>query len=120
MKMDLMAADNQLLAVKTGAVDFRSYSATLGFGRRIYRNASMNLFFERLNQAGSIIGLSSGNHNLAGVSISYDFLRPIWREKCLRMYKTLRQPAWVITGALCGVDAGGFCCLCRCAGSWYG
>src|SRR6266851_702762 len=79
MKMDLMAADNQLLAVKTGAVDFRSYSATLGFGRRIYRNASMNLFFERLNQAGSIIGLSSGNHNLAGVSISYDFSRPIGR-----------------------------------------
>ena len=79
LKMDLMAADNQLLAVKMGAVDFRSYSATLGFGRRIYKNASMNLFFERLNQTGSIIGLSSGNHNLAGVSISYDFSRPIGR-----------------------------------------
>ena len=79
MKMDLMAADNQLLAVKTGAVELRTYSATLGFGRRIYKNASMNLFFERLNQAGSIVGLSSGNHNLAGVSISYDFSRPIGR-----------------------------------------
>jgi len=79
MKMDLMAADNQLLAVKTGAAELRTYSATLGFGRRIYKNASMNLFFERLNQAGNIIGLSSGNHNLAGVSISYDFSRPIGR-----------------------------------------
>src|SRR5712692_1059835 len=79
MKMDLMAADNQLLGVKTGAVDFRAYSATLGFGRRIYKNVSMNLFFERLNQAGSIAGLSGGNHNLAGVSLSYDFSRPIGR-----------------------------------------
>src|SRR5216684_1053534 len=79
MKMDLMAADSQLLTAQSGGPDFRSYSATLGFGRRIYKNASMNLFFERLNQTGSIIGLSSGNHNLAGVSISYDFSRPIGR-----------------------------------------
>ena len=77
--MDLMAADNQLLGVKTGAVDFRAYSATLGFGRRIYKNASMDLFFQRLNQTGSIIGLTSGNRNLAGVSISYNFSRPIGR-----------------------------------------
>src|SRR5713101_5224981 len=79
MKMDLMAADNQLLAVKTGAAELRTYSATLGFGRRIYKNVSMNLYFERLNQAGSIAGLSSGNHDLAGVSVSYDFSRPIGR-----------------------------------------
>src|SRR6266849_137929 len=79
MKMDLMAADNQLLGVKTGATELRTYSATAGFGRRMYKNVSMNLFFERLNQAGSIVGLSSGNHNLAGVSISYDFSRPIGR-----------------------------------------
>ncbi len=79
MRMDLMAADNQLLGVKTGATELRTYSATAGFGRRMYKNVSMNLFFERLNQAGSIVGLSSGNHNLAGVSISYDFSRPIGR-----------------------------------------
>ncbi len=79
MKMDLAAADDQLLAVKTGSTELRTYSATAGFSRRIYKNISMNLFFERLNQAGSIVGLSSGNHNLAGVSISYDFSRPIGR-----------------------------------------
>ncbi len=79
MRMDLAAADNQLLAVKTGAAELRTYSATLGFGRRIYKNVSMNLYFERLNQAGSIAGLSSGNHDLAGVSVSYDFSRPIGR-----------------------------------------
>ncbi len=77
--MDLAAADDQLLAVKTGSTELRTYSATAGFSRRIYKNISMNLFFERLNQAGSIVGLSSGNHNLAGVSISYDFSRPIGR-----------------------------------------
>src|SRR5229473_5431114 len=79
MRMDLAAADDQLLAVKTGSTELRTYSATAGFSRRIYKNISMNLFFERLNQAGSIVGLSSGNHNLAGVSISYDFSRPIGR-----------------------------------------
>jgi len=79
MRMDLAAADNQLLAVKTGAAELRTYSATLGFGRRIYKNVSMNLYFERLNQAGSIAGLSSGNHDLAGVSVSYEFSRPIGR-----------------------------------------
>src|SRR5713226_8630286 len=79
MRMDLAAADDQLLAVKTGATELRTYSATVGFGRRIYKNVSMNLFFERLNQAGSIAGLSGGNHNLAGVSLSYDFSRPIGR-----------------------------------------
>jgi len=79
MRMDLAAADNQLLAVKTGTTELRTYSATAGFSRRIYKNISMDLFFERLNQAGNIRGLSSGNHNLAGVSISYDFSRPIGR-----------------------------------------
>src|SRR6266852_7381329 len=79
MRMDLAAADDQLLAVKTGSTELRTYSATAGFSRRIYKNISMNLFFERLNQAGSIVGLSSGIHNLAGVSISYDFSRPIGR-----------------------------------------
>lgn len=78
-KMDLAAADNQLLGVKTGAVELRTYSATVGFGRRIYRNVSMNLYFERLNQSGDIAGLSTGNHDLAGVSLSYDFSRPIGR-----------------------------------------
>src|SRR5216683_559717 len=79
MRMDLAAADNQLLTVKTGTTELRTYSATAGFSRRIYKNISMDLFFERLNQAGNIRGLSSGNHNLAGVSISYDFSRPIGR-----------------------------------------
>ena len=79
MKIDLAAANDQLLAVKTGTSEFRNYSATVGFGRRIYRNVSMNMFFERLNQIGSIVGLSSGNHDLAGISVSYDFSRPIGR-----------------------------------------
>lgn len=81
MNMDLAGANNQLLGVKTGTggTELHSYSATLGFGRHIFRNMTMNMFFERLNQVGSIAGLSSGNHDLAGVSISYGFSRLIGR-----------------------------------------
>jgi len=79
MRIDGAAADNQLLGVKTGASELRTYSATLGLSRRIFSKISMNMFFERLNQSGTIAGLSSGNHDLAGVSLSYGFSRPIGR-----------------------------------------
>jgi len=39
----------------------------------------MTLFYERLNQTGTLIGLPTGNHDIAGVSISYNFLKPIGR-----------------------------------------
>lgn len=78
-KLDLAAADNRLLAVNSGSAELRTYSATVGFGRQIHKNVSLNLFFERLNQIGTIAGLNSGNHNLAGVSIAYEFSRPIGR-----------------------------------------
>jgi hypothetical protein len=79
MRIDGAAADNQLLGVKTGTSELRTYSATLGLSRRIFSKISMDMFFERLNQSGTIIGLSSGNHDLAGVSLSYGFSRPIGR-----------------------------------------
>lgn len=79
LKLDGAAADDQLLAVTTGASELRTYSATIGVSRRIFKDVSMNLFFERLNQIGNLTGLASGNHNLAGVSISYDFVKPVGR-----------------------------------------
>jgi hypothetical protein len=78
-RLDLAAADNQLLAVKSGQNELRTYSAGVGLSRRIYRNMSMNLFFERVNQVGSIAGISTGNHDVAGVSFEYNFVKPVGR-----------------------------------------
>ena len=78
-KLDLTAADNQLLGVKSSGNELRTYSVSIGLRRQIFRNMFMNLFFERLNQTGSIAGLASGNHNLAGVSFEYNFIKPVGR-----------------------------------------
>ena len=79
MTMDLAGADNQLLAVKTSQDELLTYSANLGLRRRIFENLSMNIFFERFNQTGGIAGLRSGNHDVAGVSFTYKFLKPFGR-----------------------------------------
>jgi hypothetical protein len=78
-KLDLAGADNQLLAVKSSQNEFRTYSATFGLGRQIFRNASVNFFFERLNQVGRVAGFAAGNHDLAGVSVQYNFVKPVGR-----------------------------------------
>jgi hypothetical protein len=77
--LNLAAADNQLLAVKIGQNELLTYSASVSLSRQLYQHLFMNLFFERLNQTGALTGLAAGNHNIAGVSISYDFLKPIGR-----------------------------------------
>jgi len=79
LRLDLAAADNQLLAVKSSQNELRTYSASLGFSRKIFKNMFMNLFFERLNQTGSIVGLAAGNHDLAGISFAYNFVKPLGR-----------------------------------------
>jgi hypothetical protein len=79
MRLGLAAADNKLLAVKTSQNELRTYSASLGLSRRIFKNLSMNVFFERLNQTGGVTGLRSGNHDLAGASFEYNFLKPFGR-----------------------------------------
>jgi len=78
LSLDLQGANNRLLAVKTEN-ELRTYSAGVGLGRRLFRNMSINLSFERLNQTGPIAGLRSQNHNIAIVSIAYDFLKPVGR-----------------------------------------
>jgi hypothetical protein len=77
--LNLAAADNQLLVVKTAQNELRTYSASLGLSRQIFKNMSMNFFFERLDQVGSIAGITTGNHDVAGVSLAYNFSKPIGR-----------------------------------------
>src|ERR1700676_3649899 len=45
-RLDLAAADSQLLAVKSSQNELRTYSATFGLSRQIFKNTSVNLFFE--------------------------------------------------------------------------
>ena len=79
LKLDLAAADNQPLAVKVGQNELLTYSASLGLGRQISKNISMNFFFQRINQTGNLTGFRPGNHDLAGMSFEYNFLKPVGR-----------------------------------------
>jgi hypothetical protein len=79
LKLDLAGADNQLLGVSAGQHELLTYSGSVGLGREILRNTFMNLFFQRLNQTGGILGLSTGNHDIVGVSFQCRFAKPLGR-----------------------------------------
>jgi hypothetical protein len=79
VNLGLSAADNRLLAVKTGENELLTYSAQLNLSRQIYKNVGVNLFFQRLNQTGGLAVLVSGNHDVAGVSLDFNFTKPVGR-----------------------------------------
>jgi hypothetical protein len=79
MNLGLQAADEQLLAVKTGGNELLTYSARLNVGRQIYKNVGLNLFFQRINQTGRLAVLVAGNHDVAGVSLDFNFTKPVGR-----------------------------------------
>jgi len=51
----------------------------LNLSRQIYKNVGVNLFFRRLNQTGGLAVLVSGNHDVAGVSLDFNFTKPVGR-----------------------------------------
>lgn len=79
LRLDLAGANNQLLGVTAGQSGLLTYSASVGLRREILRNTYMNLFFQRLNQTGGILGFSTGNHDMAGVSFECRFAKPLGR-----------------------------------------
>jgi len=79
VNLGLSAADNRLLAVKTGENELLTYFAQLNLSRQIYKNVGVNLFFRRLNQTGGLAVLVSGNHDVAGVSLDFNFTKPVGR-----------------------------------------
>lgn len=79
LRLDLAGADNQLLGVTAGQHELLTYSASVGLSREILRNTFMNLFYQRLNQTGGILGFSTGNHDLVGVSFQCRFAKPLGR-----------------------------------------
>ena len=75
----LAGADDQLLAVQSAQNELRTYSARVGLERRLSKNFSMDMSYERLNQTGGFAGLPIGNHDLASASLVYSFLKPLGR-----------------------------------------
>lgn len=75
----LTGADNQLLAIKTGQSELRTYSARAGTQYQLSRNLALEMSYERLNETGGFAGFPIGNHDLAAASITYSFLKPLGR-----------------------------------------
>lgn len=79
LTMTIRGADDQILAGGTSNGELRNYSGRLGLQRRLGRDFNATVYYERLNQSGSINGFSAGNHDIVGASLQYTFLRPIGR-----------------------------------------
>lgn len=80
MTSSLAGADDQLLAAQQNSQnELRTYSASLGLARQLSKNVSINMSYERLNQTGGFAAFPVGNHDLADVSITYSFMKPLGR-----------------------------------------
>jgi hypothetical protein len=79
LNASFLVANNQLFAVQNSQSELRTYATNLNLTRRIGKNLSMNLFFSRFSQTGTLAGISTGNHDAVGVSLGYTFLKPVGR-----------------------------------------
>lgn len=70
----ISGADDQLLTTNG---ELRTYSGQIGIHRQLGRRLQMQLYEERLNQTGSITGLSVGNRDVIGAALTYSFLRSL-------------------------------------------
>ncbi|HKV27955.1 MAG TPA: hypothetical protein VJN90_06755 [Candidatus Acidoferrales bacterium] len=75
----LAAADDQLLAARTGRDELLTYSAEAGFSRQLSKNLLLDMSYERLNQTGALGALPVRNHDFVSASITYSFLKPLGR-----------------------------------------
>ena len=77
LESSISGADDQLVAVKNAANELRIYSGELGLHRRLWRDTGFKVFYQRLNQTGSINNFSIGNRDIIGVALDYTFLKPL-------------------------------------------
>lgn len=73
----ISGADDQLLASPSGNNELKTYSGKFGIRRLLWRKVSINWFYQRLNETGSINGLIIGNRDIAGATLEYSFLKPL-------------------------------------------
>lgn len=72
----ISGSDEQLLAVKASN-ELRTYSGQFGLSRQLWRDVSIESFYQRLNQSGSIAGFTVGNRDIVGARLEYSFLKPL-------------------------------------------
>jgi hypothetical protein len=75
----IAGAEDQLLASSGPNSELRTYSGEVGFRRRLGRDLSINCYYERLNETGTISGFVVGNRDIVGASMQYSFLKPVGR-----------------------------------------
>jgi len=78
MFTELSGSNDTLLATSTNE-GLLTYSERVGLSQQIWRDLSIQWYYERLNQTGGFANLPVGNHDFAGASLTYKLLRPIGR-----------------------------------------
>ncbi|MGB6875358.1 MAG: hypothetical protein WBD87_04930 [Candidatus Acidiferrales bacterium] len=77
LQSTINGAEDQLLGQSNGSNELLAYSAQLGLHRRLWRDMGIKWYYERLNETGSINGLSIGNRDIVGVTLDYSFMKPL-------------------------------------------
>lgn len=76
----ISGSNNQLLASTSSSQNsLLTYSGEVGLRQQIWRDIAMSWFYERLNETGGFAGFPIGNHDIAGASLTYTFLKPLGR-----------------------------------------
>jgi hypothetical protein len=75
----ISGGNDQLLATSTPQNSLLTYSGEAGLRQQIWRDVRMSWFYERLNQTGGFAGYPIGNHDIAGASLTYTFMKPLGR-----------------------------------------
>jgi hypothetical protein len=74
----ISGSDDQLLSgTSGGGNELKMYSGRLGLRRKLGQAFAIDWFYERLNETGSINGLTLGNRDILGATLQYSFLKPL-------------------------------------------
>lgn len=79
LELGIVGDDDQLVSVTSPGTELLTYSGNAGIVRQLTKDFSMRMFYSRLNQTGSILGLRTGDHDVVGASLEYHFLKPLGR-----------------------------------------
>ena len=72
-------ADNRALDLSNSALSLHVASGDVGLSRQMGPNWALEFSYARLQQTGTALGQTFGNHNRLQVSLDYRFMRPLGR-----------------------------------------
>lgn len=79
MSLGINGGRDDLIGGKGFGTELRTYGGNARFSRRISQNVALSLFYQRINQSGSLANQIFRKHDIAGVSLEYSLLRPLGR-----------------------------------------